>query len=133
MYGDDLFDIDEEEVDDRQSAKTFVETFYKVYAYYYVKMEPDLEQDVERLRKTYCTSGMEEKYVRLKEELKWEAPLFNPVIGNADFDAFWYKSLQVSPIAPKGCFVVSYGYTKLRVCTQSLKGKYRISDIEDLP
>lgn len=34
MYGDDLFDIDEEEVDDRQSAKTFVETFYKMYAYF---------------------------------------------------------------------------------------------------
>ena len=76
---------------------------------------------------------MEEKYVRLKEELKWEVPLFDPVIGNADFDAFWYKSLQVSPTAPEGCFVVSYGYTKLRVCTQSLKGNYRISEIEELP
>ena len=54
-YGDELFDIDKVEVDDRQDAKTFVETFYKSYAYYYVKMVPDKE-----MGRTFIRSGHRE-------------------------------------------------------------------------
>ena len=132
-YGDYWFDIPEEKVIDHQDGKTFVETFYKSYAHTYIKMEPDLEQGLKHLRETYCTPAMQEKYVRSKKEVELEAPMFDPVIGNDDFDAFWYSSLQIHPTENKGCFTVSYSYTKLQVTLQCQDGKYKIADVELIP
>ena len=132
-YGDYWFDIPEEKVIDHQDGKTFVETFYKSYAHTYIKMEPDLEQGLKHLRETYCTPAMQEKYVRSKKEVELEAPMFDPAIGNDDFDAFWYSSLQIHPTENKGCFTVSYSYTKLQVTLQCQDGKYKIADVELIP
>lgn len=132
-YGDYWFDIPEEKVMDDQDGKTFVETFYKSYAYTYIKMRPDLEQGLKHLRETYCTPIMQEKYVRSRKEVEQEDPMFDPVIGNDDFDVFWYNSLQVHPSETKGCFTVSYGCTKIRVALQCQDGKYKIADVELIP
>ena len=129
-YGDYWFDIPEEKVIDHQDGKTFVETFYKSYAHTYIKMEPDLEQGLKHLRETYCTPAMQEKYVRSRKEVELEDPIFDPVIGNDDFDVFWYSSLQVHPTKNKECFTVSYSYTKLQVVLQCQDGKYKISNVE---
>lgn len=129
-YGDHWFDIPEVKVIDNQEGKTFVETFYKSYAHTYIKMEPDLEHKLKRLRETYCTPAMQEKYVRLRKEVELEDPLFDPVIGNEDFDVFWYSTLQVYPSETKGCFTVSYGCTKIQVALQYQNGKYKIADVE---
>mgnify|MGYP001536839920 FL=1 len=132
-YGDYWFDIPEEKVIDNQDGKTFVETFYKSYVYTYIKMRPDLEQGLKRLREAYCTPIMREKYVQSRKEVEQEDPMFNPVIGNDDFDVFLYNSLQVHPSETKGCFTVSYGCTKIRVALQCQDGKYKIADVELIP
>lgn len=76
---------------------------------------------------------LQEKYVRSRKEVEQEDPMFDPVIGNDDFDVFWYNSLQVHPSETKGCFTVSYGCTKIRVALQCQDGKYKIADVELIP
>lgn len=130
QYGDHWFDIPEEKVIDDQDGKTFVETFYKSYAHTYIKMKQDLEQGLKHLRETYCTPAMQENYVRSRKELEPEDPLFDPVIGNDDFDVFWYNSLQIHPTENKECFTVNYGYTKILVTLQFQNGRYKIADVK---
>ena len=129
-YGDHWFDISEKKVIDDQDGKTFVETFYKSYAHTYIKMKPDLEQGLKHLRETYCIPVMQEKYNWSRKEVEQEDPLFDPIIGNDDFDVFWYNSLQVYPSETKGCFTVSYEYTMIQVTLQYKNGKYKIADVE---
>lgn len=69
----------------------------------------------------------------VKERGRTGRPMFDPVIGNDDFDVFWYNSLQVHPSETKGCFTVSYGCTKIRVALQCQDGKYKIADVELIP
>lgn len=130
QYGDHWFDIPEEKVIDDQDGKTFIETFYKSYAHTYIKMKQDLEQGLKHLRETYCTPVMQENYVRSRKELELEDPLFDPVIGNDDFDVFWYNSLQIHPTENKECFTVNYGYTKILVTLQIQDGRYKIADVK---
>lgn len=134
-YGDSLFDIAEQAVKDDKDAETFVETFFKTYAYTYVKMPPTLEQDLGLLRQTYCTATMQGKYITLSQQYMDDANPMDPLIGCADFDAFWYNSLSVKPLE-NNCFEVSYNtgtngwciHVKVMVSEQN--GKYRISDLE---
>lgn len=130
QYGDHWFDIPEEKVIDDQDGKTFVETFYKSYAHTYIKMKQDLEQGLKHLRETNCTPVMQENYVRSKKEVELEGPLFDPVIGNDDFDVFWYNSLQIHPTENKECFTVNYGHTKILVTLQIQDGRYKIADVK---
>lgn len=130
QYGDHWFDIPKEKIIDDQDGKTFVETFYKSYAHTYIKMKQDLEQGLKHLRETYCTPVMQENYIRSRKEVELEDPLFDPVIGNDDFDVFWYNSLQVHPTENKECFTVNYGYTKILVTLQFQNGRYKIADVK---
>ena len=132
-YGDKWFDIPKEKVIDDQDGITFTETFYKSYAYIYIQMKADLEQGLKHLRKTYCTPSMQEKYIQSRKEVELEDPLFDSVIGNDDFDVFWYSSLQVHPTESPNCFTVSYRFTKIKVTLQSQDGKYKIADVELIP
>ena len=106
-YGDSLLDIAEQTVDDGKDAETFVATFFKTYAYNYVKMQPTLEQELGLLRQTYCTADMQGKYNALSQQYMDDASPVDPLIGCADFDAFWYSSLRVIPLG-KNWFEVSY-------------------------
>lgn len=134
-YGDSLLDIAEQTVDDGKDAETFVATFFKTYAYNYVKMQPTLEQELGLLRQTYCTADMQGKYNALSQQYMDDASPVDPLIGCADFDAFWYSSLRVKPLG-KNWFEVSYNadangwsiHVKVMVTEQN--GKYRISDLE---
>ena len=134
-YGDSLLDIAEQTVDDGKDAETFVATFFKTYAYNYVKMQPTLEQELGLLRQTYCTADMQGKYNALSQQYMDDGGPMDPLIGCADFDAFWYSSLRVKPLG-KNWFEVSYnadanGWSiHVKVMVSEQNGKYRISDLE---
>lgn len=134
-YGDSLFDIAEQAVEDGKDAETFVVTFFKTYAYTYVKMSSTLEHELGLLRQTYCTSTMQKKYIALSQQYMDDGGPVDPLIGCADFDAFWYSSLRVKPLG-KNCFEVSYNVDAngwsihVKVMVSKQNGKYRISDLE---
>ena len=134
-YGDSLLDIAEQTVDDGKDAETFVATFFKTYAYNYVKMQPTLEQELGLLRQTYCTADMQGKYNTLSQQYMDDGSPVDPLIGCADFDAFWYSSLRVKPLG-KNWFELSYntdanGWSiHVKVMVSEQNGKYRILDLE---
>ena len=134
-YGDSLLDIAEQTVDDGKDAETFVAKFFKTYAYNYVKMQPTLEQELGLLRQTYCTADMQGKYNALSQQYMDDGSPVDPLIGCADFDAFWYSSLRVKPLG-KNWFELSYnadanGWSiHVKVMVSEQNGKYRISDLE---
>ena len=134
-YGDSLLDIAEQTVDDGKDAETFVATFFKTYAYNYVKMQPTLEQELGLLRQTYCTADMQGKYNALSQQYMDDASPVDPLIGCADFDAFWYSSLRVKPLG-KNWFELSYnadanGWSiHVKVMVSEQNGKCRISDLK---
>lgn len=134
-YGDGLFNIAEQTVKDNKDAKTFVETFFNIYAYAYAKMSSTLEQDLCMLRQTYCTASLQEKYATLKQQYMADGNPMDPLIGCADFDVFWYNSLRVNPLG-NNYFEVTYNtgangwYIHVKVMVSEQNGKYRISDLE---
>lgn len=134
-YGDSLLDIAEQTVDDGKDAETFVATFFKTYAYNYVKMQPTLEQELGMLRQTYCTADMQGKYNALSRQYMDDASPVDPLIGCADFDAFWYSSLRVKPLG-KNWFELSYNAdangwnVRVKVMVSEQNGHCRISDLK---
>lgn len=134
-YGDSLLDIAEQAVEDGKDAETFVVTFFKTYAYTYVKMSPTLEQELGLLRQTYCTADMQGKYNALSQQYMDDGGPMDPLIGCADFDAFWYSSLRVKPLG-KNWFELSYnadanGWSiHVKVMVSEQNGHCRISDLK---
>lgn len=132
-YGDTIFYVPETDVKDDADAYTFIETFFKAYVHPYVKMTPSLEQDLARLRNTYCTPDMQKKYVTMSQMFLEDASPMDPLVGCADFDAFWYSSLKVAPIGRK-FFKVEYdtgdGIIRVKVAVTRQNEKYRICDLE---
>lgn len=134
-YGDSLLDIAEQAVEDGKDAETFVVTFFKTYAYTYVKMPPTLEQELGLLRQTYCTADMQGKYNTLSQQYMDDGGPMDPLIGCADFDAFWYSSLRVKPLG-KNWFELSYNAdangwnVRVKVMVSEQNGHCRISDLK---
>lgn len=135
-YGDYLFDIPVQKVDDRKDARTFVETFFKAYTYPYVKMSHTLEQDLEQLRKRYCTSSfLTGKYAAIKQEYMKDYEDIDPLVDCADFDAFWYPSIKIDSI---DSHTFRFGYDTcvkgwhqdIKVVVTRESGRFLISDIE---
>lgn len=135
-YGDYLFDIPAQKVDDRKDARTFVETFFKAYTYPYVKMSHTLEQDLEQLRKRYCTSSfLTGKYAAIKQEYMKDYEDIDPSVDCADFDAFWYPSIKIDSI---DSHTFRFGYDTcvkgwhqdIKVVVTRESGRFLISDIE---
>lgn len=132
-YGNQIFDISAVDVKDDKDAYTFVETFFKAYVYPYVKMVPSLEQDLVRLRQTYFTADMQIKYTTMSQLFLEDASPIDPLIGCADFDAFWYSSLNVESIG-SNLFTVRYntgdGIISVKLVVTRMNGKYRICDLK---
>ena len=134
-YGDQIFDVRAKEIKDDVDGGIFVETFFKAYVYPYVTMSTTMEQDINQLRKTYCTAAMQKKYAILLQKSLEDENLLDPMIGCADFDAFWYKFIKISSLG-KNCFMFSYNNgidilnVNIKVSVKKLKGKYRISDLK---
>lgn len=135
-YGDYLFDIPAQKVDDRKDARTFVETFFKAYTYPYVKMSHTLEQDLEQLRKRHCTSSfLTGKYAAIKQEYMKDYEDIDPLVDCADFDAFWYPSIKIDSI---DSHTFRFGYDTcvkgwhqdIKVVVTRESGRFLISDIE---
>lgn len=135
-YGDYLFDIPAQKVADRKDARTFVETFFKAYTYPYVKMSHTLEQDLEQLRKRYCTSSfLTGKYAAIKQEYMKDYEDIDPLVDCADFDAFWYPSIKIDSI---DSHTFRFGYDTcvkgwhqdIKVVVTRESGRFLISDIE---
>lgn len=136
-YGDYLFDIQSQRVIDRLDARIFVETFFKAYVYPYATMPPSLEQDLEQLRKRYCTpSFLRGKYAAIKQEYLEDGESIDPLINCADFDAFWHPSIRVDSIDSL-TFRIGYdtdgtkGWHKdIKMMVTREKGRFLLSDIE---
>lgn len=135
-YGNHLFEIPAQKVADRKDARTFVETFFKAYTYPYVKMSHTLQQDLEQLRKRYCTSSfLTGKYAAIKQEYMKDDEDIDPLVDCADFDAFWYPSIKIDSI-DSHTFHFSYdtcvkGWHKdIKVVVTRESGRFLISDIE---
>lgn len=135
-YGNHLFDIPAPKVADRKDARTFVETFFKAYTYPYVKMSHTLEQDLEQLRKRYCTSSfLTGKYAAIKQEYMKDYEDIDPLVDCADFDAFWYPSIKIDSI---DSHTFRFGYDTcvkgwhqdIKVVVTRESGRFLISDIE---
>lgn len=134
-YGDSLFDISAPKVTDRLDARTFVETFFKAYAYSYAAMSPSLEQDLEQLRKRYCTSSLLGKCADIKQQFREDGEDMDPLIDCADFDVFWYPSIRVDSIDGL-TFRIGYdigvkGWRKdIKAMVTRENGRFVLSDIE---
>lgn len=132
-HGNQIFDISAIDVKDDKDAYTFVETFFKAYIYPYVMMTPSLEQDLARLRQTYFTAEMQIKYTTMSQMFLEDANPIDPLIGCADFDAFWYSSLKVESIG-SNLFTVQYntgdGIIRVKLAVTRMNGKYRICDLK---
>ncbi|WP_456077370.1 hypothetical protein [Hoylesella timonensis] len=135
-YGNYLFDIPAPKVTDRKDARTFVETFFKAYTYPYVKMSHTLEQDLEQLRKRYCTSSfLTGKYTAIKQEYMKDYEDIDPLVDCADFDTFWYPSIKIDSI---DSHTFRFGYDTcvkgwhqdIKVVVTRKNGRFLISDIE---
>lgn len=135
-YGNHLFDIPAPKVADRKDARTFVETFFKAYTYPYVKMSHTLEQDLEQLRKRYCTSSfLTGKYAAIKQEYMKDYEDIDPLVDCADFDAFWYPSIKIDSI---DSHTFRFGYDTcvkgwhqdIKVVVTRENDRFLISDIE---
>ncbi|MES4922431.1 hypothetical protein ABVC70_11015 [Hoylesella timonensis] len=135
-YGNHLFDIPAPKVVNRKDARTFVETFFKAYTYPYVKMSHTLEQDLEQLRKRYCTSSfLTGKYAAIKQEYMKDYEDIDPLVDCADFDAFWYPSIKIDSI---DSHTFRFGYDTcvkgwhqdIKVVVTRENGRFLISDIE---
>lgn len=135
-YGNYLFDIPAPKVVNRKDARTFVETFFKAYTYPYVKMSHTLEQDLEQLRKRYCTSSfLTGKYAAIKQEYMKDYEDIDPLVDCADFDAFWYPSIKIDSI---DSHTFRFGYDtcvkgrhqNIKVVVTRENGRFLISDIE---
>ena len=131
-YGNKIFDVSAVDVKDNKDAYTFVETFFKAYVYPYVIMTPSLEQDLARLRQTYFTADMQEKYATMSQMFLEDANPIDPLIGCADFDAFWYGSLKVESIG-SNLFTAWYntgdGIVRVKLAVTRKNGEYRICDL----
>lgn len=132
-YGNQIFNVSAVYVKDNKDAYTFVETFFKAYIYPYVMMTPSLEQDLARLRQTYFTAEMQIKYTTMSQMFLEDANPIDPLIGCADFDAFWYSSLNVESIG-SNLFTVWYntgnGIIRVKLVVACMNGKYRICDLK---
>lgn len=136
-YGDYLFDIQSQRVIDRLDARIFVETFFKAYVYPYATMSPSLEQDLEQLRKRYCTpSFLRGKYAAIRQEYLEDGESIDPLINCADFDAFWHPSISIDSIDSL-TFRIGYdtddakGWRKdIKMMVTMEKGRFLLSDIE---
>lgn len=134
-YGDYLFDISTQKVTDRLDACTFVDTFFKAYAYSYATMSPTLEQDLDQLRKRYCTPFLQGKYSALKQQFQRDGEGIDPLIDCADFDVLWYPSVRTYMIDSL-TFRIAYetgvmGWNKnIKVRVTREKKRFRLSDIE---
>ena len=135
-YGNHLFDIPTPKVADRKDARTFVETFFKAYTYPYVKMSHTLQQDLEQLRKRYCTSSfLTGKYAAIKQEYMKDYEDIDPLVDCADFDAFWYPSIKIDSI---DSHTFRFGYDTcvkgwhqdIKVVVTRENDRFLISDIE---
>jgi hypothetical protein len=131
-YGNQHFDIPEVVIEDDKDACTFVETFFKAYVYPYVRMLPSLEQELTRLRQTYFTPDMQKEYATMLQMFLEDANPIDPMIGCADFDAFWYSSIKVTPIEGN-LFKIEYNTGDSIICVKLIvmrqNGKYRISEL----
>lgn len=132
-YGNQIFDVSAVDVIDDKDAYTFVETFFKAYVYPYVRMTPSLKEDLAFLRQTYFTADMQKTYATMSQLFLEDANPIDPLVGCADFDAFWYASLKVDSIG-NNPFTVSYntcdGIISVKLAVTRKNGEYRISDLK---
>ncbi len=134
-YGDSLFRVNDAKVS-MADGQEFVSSFYKHYAYIYSFLSTDLDKKLAALRKLYLTDNMLQKYADTLAE--YEGTLeegYDAVIGNCDFDIFWYRSINVEPVADKQ-YRLTYGYGDWQyqclITIEGEEGNYKITNVEEI-
>lgn len=116
------------------SKEMLVKTFYESYAYKYSLMPQNLEAELARLRRQYCTARMQELFDSKQREVTDMDSMdgFDLMINGFDFDIHWYKSLTVERIDDE-TFRVGYCYKELAnhwiVKVRKENGKWKIDDV----
>lgn len=92
QYGDELQSATKQVQDiSKSSPRSFIESFYKVYTQEYCTMPKDLDEQLEKLQAEYCSSAVQDKIKKARED----DSLYDLLIDNHDFDPLWGKSLSI--------------------------------------
>lgn len=140
-YGDSLFEISRQPVDQESMAEHFVRSFYERYLSAYILMPDTLEQELSHLRSAYCAEPVLQAFDKKRENMQRMdgVPFYDLLVGESDFDAFWKDSFEIRPVddrtfevsydifkdgqAPKVCFHVQVGKSD---------GKYLIEKVSEI-
>ena len=116
---------------DNISAESFLRTFYKCYAHYFIANTPETQQQLVLLREKYCTPNFLENFDESQKKRKdiTGFPNFDLVIDNENFELTKFDFLEVSEIS-KYCFLITCGQVKSIVSVECIENKYRLSQIE---
>ena len=137
-YGDSLFEISRQPVDQESTAEHFVRSFYERYLSAYILMPDTLEQELFHLRSAYCAEPVLQAFDKKRETMQRMdgVPFYDLLVGESDFDAFWKDSFKIRPVDDR-TFEVSYDIFKdgqapevcFRVQVGKNDGKYFIEKI----
>lgn len=128
-FGDDLLKFPSVRVKDDVDALTFVKTFYERYVGLYVTMPSSLSEDLEKMRREYCTQEVLRMFGQAREEMAVDAVFeYDLLIGNTDFDVFKSRSLRFQQ-QDAHTIMVCYDHVQVVVSVQKQKGKYRLTKV----
>lgn len=140
-YGDSLFEISRQPVDQESTAEHFVRSFYERYLSAYILMPDTLEQELSHLRSAYCAEPVLQAFDKKRETMQRMdgVPFYDLLVGESDFDAFWKDSFKIRPVDDR-TFEVSYDIFKdgqapevcFRVQVGKNDGKYLIEKISEI-
>lgn len=137
-YGDSLFEVSRQPVDQESTAEHFVRSFYDRYLSAYVLMPDTLEQELSHLRSAYCSNSVLRAFDKKRKSMLQEdgTPSYDLLVGESDFDAFWKDSFKIRPVDDRN-FEVSYAIfqdgrapeVRFHVQVGKSDGKYLIEKI----
>lgn len=140
-YGDSLFDVSRQPVDQNGTAEQFVRSFYDRYLSAYVLMPDTLEQELSHLRSAYCAAPVLQAFAKKRAVMQRTdgTPSYDLLVGESDFDAFWKESFKIRPVDDRN-FEVSYDIFQdgrapevcFRVQVGQRGGKYLIEKVSDM-
>mgnify|MGYP000105602849 CR=1 FL=1 len=140
-YGDSLFEISRQPVDQESTAEHFVRSFYERYLSVYILMPDTLEQELSHLRSAYCAEPVLQAFDKKRKIMQRMdgTPSYDLLVGESDFDAFWKESFKIRPMDDRN-FEVSYAIfqdgrapeVRFRVQVGQQGGKYLIEKISDM-
>lgn len=130
-YGDHLLESKDTRVADKKSALEFVESFYRKYVGFYIRMSPSLSQDLLQMRNRYCGEGVLKAFSEARKEYsKDHVYCYDMLIDDADFDMFKKRSLSFR-LLNANSVLVSNDMINLKVFVQKEDNHFKIVKVEN--